>query len=313
MRERAALWANLGAATAAVLLGASVVAVRVAVQEIPPLSLAVLRTGQGSLVLVGVLLLTAPHLLRVPRRSLPLLALLGVILFSLVTVLINAGLRLTEASRGALMLATMPMWSMWLGRVAARERLTARQAGGVVLTFLGVALTLAERGLVLSGDGRALLGDGLMLVTAFLGALYSVLSKRALVRHSAITVTTYTMTIGTLFLVPAAWAEGLWPAIRGLDGSLLGLVLFLGIGGGAAAFFLINWALSRLTPTQVTVYLNLNPMVATLLGALLLAERLTGVFLLSLGAVIGGVFLVNRRARLRTPGIVVAPARGTAP
>ncbi|MGH8935779.1 MAG: DMT family transporter [Acidimicrobiia bacterium] len=313
MRERAALWANLGAATAAVLLGASVVAVRVAVQEIPPLSLAVLRTGQGSLVLVGVLLLTAPHLLRVPRRSLPLLALLGVILFSLVTVLINAGLRLTEASRGALMLATMPMWSMWLGRVAARERLTARQAGGVVLTFLGVALTLAERGLVLSGDGRALLGDGLMLVTAFLGALYSVLSKRALVRHSAITVTTYAMTIGTLFLVPAAWAEGLWPAIRGLDGSLLGLVLFLGIGGGAAAFFLINWALSRLTPTQVTVYLNLNPMVATLLGALLLAERLTGVFLLSLGAVIGGVFLVNRRARLRTPGIVVAPARGTAP
>ncbi|MGH9166772.1 MAG: DMT family transporter [Acidimicrobiia bacterium] len=313
MRERAALWANLGAGTAAVLLGASVVAVRVAVQEIPPLSLAVLRTGQGSLVLVGVLLLTAPHLLRVPPRSLPLLALLGVILFSLVTVLINAGLRLTEASRGALMLATMPMWSMWLGRVAARERLTARQAAGVVLTFLGVALALAERGLVLSGDGRALLGDGLMLVTAFLGALYSVLSKRALVRHSAITVTTYTMTIGTLFLVPAAWAEGLWPAIRGLDGSLLGLVLFLGTGGGAAAFFLINWALSRLTPTQVTVYLNLNPMVATLLGALLLAERLTGVFLLSLGAVIGGVFLVNRRARLRTPGIVVAPARGTAP
>ena len=51
------LAANAGAFVAAVLFGSSVVAVRVAVQEVPPLSLAVLRFGQGGLLLVVVLLL----------------------------------------------------------------------------------------------------------------------------------------------------------------------------------------------------------------------------------------------------------------
>ena len=50
------LRANASAAMAAVLFGGSVVAVRVAVRDVPPVSLAVLRMGQGSLLLVGVLL-----------------------------------------------------------------------------------------------------------------------------------------------------------------------------------------------------------------------------------------------------------------
>jgi hypothetical protein len=111
---RARLGANAAAATAALLFGASVVAVRVAVQDIPPLSLAVLRFGQAALLLVGVLLLAAPARLRVQRRSLPLLVLLGAVLFTLFPVTFNAGLRWTEASRGALMLATLPLWSALL-------------------------------------------------------------------------------------------------------------------------------------------------------------------------------------------------------
>ena len=60
------LAANAGACAAAVLFGSSVVAVRVAVQEVPPLSLAVLRFGQGGLLLVFALLLVgARYLLRI--------------------------------------------------------------------------------------------------------------------------------------------------------------------------------------------------------------------------------------------------------
>ena len=59
-RQPADLRANASAATAAVLFGASVIAVRVAVREIPPVSLAVLRFGLGGLLLVGILLVAAP-------------------------------------------------------------------------------------------------------------------------------------------------------------------------------------------------------------------------------------------------------------
>jgi drug/metabolite transporter (DMT)-like permease len=74
---------------------------------------------------------------------------------------------------------------------------------------------------------------------------------------------------------------------------LLAAVVFLGVPGGAVAFLLWTMALSRLTPTRVAVYVNLNPLVAALLGVLLLAERRSGLFVLGFAAVLGGVLLVN--------------------
>ena len=142
------LAANVGALVAAALFGSSVVAVRVAVQEVPPLSLAVIRFGQGGLLLVLLLLLAgAWDLLRVNWRDLPLLILLGVVLFAVFPVTFNASLRLIEASRGALVLATIPLWSALLARMARSERLAPRQVVGILLTLGGVGLALAERGL----------------------------------------------------------------------------------------------------------------------------------------------------------------------
>ncbi len=118
---------NFAAFLAAGLFGASVVATRVAVQEIPPLNLAVLRFGQGGLILFLCLFIGARDLLKIKRKDLPFLVLLGAILFTFFPVTFNIGLRLTEASRGGLMLATMPIWSAWLARVARKEQLILRQ------------------------------------------------------------------------------------------------------------------------------------------------------------------------------------------
>jgi drug/metabolite transporter (DMT)-like permease len=286
------LRANASAAVAAVLYGASVVAVRVAVQDVPPFSLAVLRFGQGGLVLVGVLLVVAPGLLRARWERLRLFGLLGVVMFALFPLTFNIGLQFTEASRGALMLATMPIWSALLGRIVG-ERLAGRQVVGVVLSVLGIGLAFVEPGRALSGDASSLVGDGLLLLTGLLGALYGLIAKRVLAVDNAATVTTYAMLLGTVLLLPAALVEGMVPAMGRLDGRLLGLVVFLGVPGGAVAFLLWTWALSRLTPTQVAVYVNLNPIVAALLGVMLLAERRSGQFLLGFAAVVIGVLLVN--------------------
>jgi drug/metabolite transporter (DMT)-like permease len=290
---RLGLGTNVGAAVAAVLFGASVVAVRVAVQDIPPLSLAVLRFGLAALLLVGALLMAAPRLLRVERRSLPLLVVLGAVLFALFPLTFNAGLRWTEASRGALMLATMPLWSVWLARRGAGERLSGRQLAGVVVSVLGIALAFVEPGSSLWGGVRTLLGDGLLVLTALLGALYGVLAKRALARDHAVSVTAYAILFGAVLLTPAALAEGLVPAVGRLDGRLLALVVFLGVPGGAVAFLLWTWALRHLTPTQVAVYVNLNPVVAALLGVWLLGERRSIAFIAGFAAVVAGVGLVN--------------------
>jgi drug/metabolite transporter (DMT)-like permease len=290
---RADLGANAGALVAAALFGASVVAVRVAVRDIPPTTLAVFRFGQGAVVLLAGTALIRPGLLRLNRSSIRAAVLLGAIFFSLFPLSFNAGLQFTQASRGALMLATMPIWSMLLARWMIGEHLVARQMLGIGLSLGGVLIVVVERGLILEGDGLALLGDGLVLLTAFWGALYGVLAKRALGREHALTLVSYAMLIGTIFLVPIALGEGLVGELGQLDTSLIRIVLFLGIPGGAIAFGLWTASLARLSPTQVAVYINLNPIVAAILGVLLLSERATPVFLLSFAAVIAGVLLVN--------------------
>ena len=298
-RQPVDLPANASAAMAAVLFGASVVAVRVAVRDVPPVSLAVLRFGQGSLLLAAAVLLVAPELLRVRWERLRLFALLGIVLFGLFPLTFNIGLQYTEASRGAVMLATMPIWSALLGRIAG-ERLAGRQVTGVLLSVVGIGLAFVEPGRAIGGDAMSLFGDGLLLLTGLLGALYGLIAKRILAVDNPAAVTTYAMLFGTVLLLPIGVAEGLVPAVAGLDWQLLGLVVFLGVLGGAAAFFLWTWALSRITPTQVAVYVNLNPIVAALLGIALLGERRSPVFVLGFAAVVIGVLLVNWPGSRRT-------------
>ena len=190
------------------------------------------------------------------------------------------------------MLATMPIWSALLGRIAG-ERLAGRQVIGVGLSVVGIGLAFVEPGRAFGGDLMSLVGDGLLLLTGLLGALYGLIAKRVLAVDHPATLTTYAMLFGAVLLLPVALVEGLVPAVARLDWRLLGLVVFLGVLGWSAAFLLWTWALSRITPTQVAVYVNLNPIVAALLGILLLGERRSPMFVLGFAAVVIGVLLVN--------------------
>jgi drug/metabolite transporter (DMT)-like permease len=291
---------NAAAFIASVLFGASVVATRMAVGSIPPLSLAFLRFGQGGVILLIALLILRPGLLRIKLSDLPYLTLLGAVLFTIFPITFNVSLKYTEASRGALMLATVPLWSAGLARIARSEHLRLRQVGGIILALVGVAVVLAERGLTWQGGSWALVGDLLMLLTAICGAIYGVLAQKMLKKYNALTVTTYAMLIGSCLLIPAAFVEGFSQALTKIDLQTASLIMFLGICGGAVGYFLWTFALAHLTPTQVAVYINLNLMVATILGAALLAEKLTQVFIAGFVAVLIGVLLVNWPTKIVT-------------
>jgi drug/metabolite transporter (DMT)-like permease len=293
--------ASAAAAAAAILFGASVVAVRIAVHDVPPLTLAVLRFGLGSLVLFAGLLAFRRDLLRIDRRDLPYLALLGFIFYTIFPVTFNAGMRYVEASRGALLLATMPLWSVVLARLVVRERLSPRQIAGVVLSIAGVAIVMLDRGTI--GTVNSARGDLLLLTTALLGAIYNVLAKRVLGRYAGLTVTFYAMAIGTLLLAPASLVEHA-PSVTTLSGETLAMLIFLGVFGAAISFSLWTSALSRLSPTQVSVYINVNPLAATLLGATVLHERFSLFFVIGFAAVVAGVIIVNWTAvDTRAPGL----------
>jgi drug/metabolite transporter (DMT)-like permease len=285
--------ANAAACVAAVLFGASVVAVRIAVADVPPLTLALLRFGQGSLVLLAWLALFRRDQLRVARRDLPYLATLGLIFFTIFPYTFNAGLVYVPASRGALLVATMPLWTLVLARFAARDRPSARQIAGVLTSIAGVAIVMLSRG----PAGGSMKGDALLLTTALCGAVYNLLAKRMLARYGGVTVTLYAMLFGSLFLLPLTLLE----RAPSFPSRTIAMVVFLGVFGGALGFALWTSALRRLSPTQVAVYINLNPMAATLLAATVLHEKLSATFVLGFLAVAAGVFVVNYVPRAGTP------------
>src|SRR5262245_16334518 len=256
--------ANAAAAVAAVLFGASVVAVRIAVRDVPPLSLAFLRFGQGALVLLVALLIVGRDRLRLARRDVPYLALLGLLFYAVFPITFNAGLRYIEASRAPLILASMPLWTVVLARRMAHERLTTRQLVGVLISVAGIGIVMADRGV--GHTARSTTGDLLLVVTAVCGAIYNVSAKRVLARYAGITVTFYAMLFGSLFLVPAVVIERGFDLAASSRETIL-LVVFLGVFGGAVAFSMWTSALRWLSPTQVAVYINLNPLAATLLAA----------------------------------------------
>lgn len=291
------LAAHGGQVLASILAGASVVATRAVVQDVPPLSLAVLRFGQGGLLLGVCLVLLAPGMLRVRPQDIRFLVFLGVLLYALFPLCFNAGLRLTEASRGAIILATIPVWTALLAGRIGQEHLSRRQGIGLVLTMIGVSIAVAGRGRLWQGETQMLLGDALILVAALCGAAYSVLAKRAYEHYSALSITAYGMLAGTVILLPAALLEGLVPTTGALTGRSLALVLFLGILGGALLWYLFAFALGKLSPTQVVVYINLNPLTAMILAVAFLDEPVTAPLAMGLAVVLCGVLLVNWPSR----------------
>ena len=289
-RERAV--ANASACIAATLFGASVVAVRIAVRDIPPLTLALFRFGQGAIVLLAGLALFRRDHLRIAPRDLPYLALLGAIFFAVFPTTFNMGMRYEAASRGALLLATMPLWTLVIARLVSRERLNHRQILGVFVSIAGVAVVILQRRAPGTGSVDIVRGDLLLMITALCGAIYNVSAKPMLLKYGGLTVTFYAMSIGSLLLTPALAIERP-PPLATVSAETLWLVAFLGVLGGALAFSLWTSALRKLSPTQVAVYINLNPIAATLLAATVLHEQLSPLFLVGFIGVAAGLMIVN--------------------
>ena len=293
MKLSSAVEGNLAAFVGSCLLGAAVVATRQVVDEIAPLNLAFLRYALGGACLAALVQLFRPGSLQLPRAELPKIAALGVLTYALFPFLFNTSLRYTTASRGAVILALMPLFTAVLGAFARSEQLKPVQWGGVVCSIVGVAAVFAESGLHFADGRSAMIGNALMVAAALVGAVFSVAARPVLMQFGVPPVTAIAMLAGAALLCLPALFGNVTGQVRDAPADTNLLVLYLAIPGGAIAFILVSIALSRLTATQAMLYINLNPLVATILAALLLDERLTWWFAAGFALVVVGLLMAN--------------------
>ena len=275
-------------------LGGSAAAVtRYLAGNADPVTLAILRWGIGFL-----LVLPAALLMRAkwpPRSDWTAVAGLGIVFFGVFFIFYNIALGYTTAARASLALSTLPVQTMAVGALLGIEPLTARKSLGVAIAMFGVFAALAT-GLGAAPPG-AWRGEAIMIGAVLCMAFYNVYSRRFIVRSSALGFLCVGMGAGAAALILVGIISGHVAVLSTFNAAQWTAGIYLGIGGGAAAFILWVMALQRTTPTLVANTMTVNPIAAGLLATQLVGEPITLNLVLGLIAVFAGIWIATSGAR----------------
>ncbi|WP_338699660.1 MULTISPECIES: DMT family transporter [unclassified Bradyrhizobium] len=294
----------LAAVLSSALGGTSIGATRYLVGAIDPLAIGSFRFGIGVLPLLPLALLQRRSW--PPRRDWPGVAGLGLLFFAAFPILFNASLIFTTAARGALALSTLPLLTMLVGAALGAEPLTARKTTGVLVTILGVSLALLS-GLATAPVG-AWRGDLLMVAAALCMALYSIWSKPFIRRSGPIPFTTLAMAAGAAVLITASLVRGSFAPVTDFGAPQWFGAIYLGAFGAALTFYLWAFALERTTPTRVAISVTVNPIAASLVGAVLLGEPLSWNLIAGIVTVFAGIWIATTQTQqAHAIGPAVAP------
>jgi len=285
-----------------ILTGTASVSTRYLVSVLDPVDIAFLRYFLGGLALLPLFFLFRTRSLN--KVLLVKIAGLGVLFFALFPFLFSWGFVYTTAARGALVLATMPIWTMLISKAIGHERVTVLSLMATGLTLLGLTIALSDKLLVFSGNTVLFKGELIMLLTAFVGAIYAIISRHILRQVPSSTMTPVAMMTGCLCLLPFTIANGIDVHVMALSPLQLWLMVYLGIVAGGIAFFLFNWALNKSTATFTTLFVALNPITAIFLGNIFLGEVIKYNFIVGVLVVFAGLGLaVKSQIHDHYPGI----------
>ncbi|MSO49101.1 MAG: EamA family transporter [Acidobacteria bacterium] len=264
---------NAWIAWAAVCLiwGTTYLAIKIALETIPPFLMGGIRYLIGGSILAVWVLARGQAL--PPPREWGRLALLGFLMIALG----NGGVVWAEqylaSGLTAVVIATSPFWMVaidtWL---PGADRLSARQWGGLFIGFLGIVM-LVWPDISLGGvTGRGVVLGVLSVQVACIGwAIASAYTRRHSMSRNVLGVAAVQMFFGGLFMTLAGTAMGEWPHLTFSSRTLASLV-YLTLAGSVIAFAAYSYALRHLPIATVSLYTYVNPVIAVALGTLLLGE-----------------------------------------
>jgi drug/metabolite transporter (DMT)-like permease len=205
-----------------------------------------------------------------------------------------SGLKTVEAGRAALIIALNPVAIALGATLFLNDPLRPRQG-------LGIGLSLIGAGVVISGGNplallRGQVGRGELLILGCVVSwmIYTLLGKRVMRKLSPFAATTYACGVGALLLLGPALGDGLLTVIPTASPTAWASILYLGILGSAVGFSWYYDGLRQIGPAQAGVFINLVPVFAILLAAIVLKETPTPALLVGGLLVMAGVVLTNR-------------------
>lgn len=267
--------------------------IKLGVSDVPPFAFAATR------LLIALTILAPIAFFRRARQALTsqdrrLIARTGIMLFAVNYALLYWGAQFIGSGLMAVLQAITPACALVVSQwYLADERITVAKSAGLALGLIGVGIIFADE-LHLSGRHAAI-----ACVTVAAAAFF-VAWGYVLVRAHPRPLPTTTLMAGQIaagagpLLLISVVVEGN-PFAAHWTSSAVGAVLYLALGGSLLAFWLNYWLMARIGPTRMLLTSILEPLLAVILGAVVLDERLTSRIAVGGVLVLASVALVMKR------------------
>jgi drug/metabolite transporter (DMT)-like permease len=274
--------------------GANFSAIKYALRDFPEVSFNAMRLVlAGAVFLVAILRLQRqsaagerppqPRLTRREWATLVMLAVVGTVLYQLFFL---AGLARTSVANSALMFGCTPVAVAIMSSVAGHERLTAARWAGAALSLAGIYALVGHRAEL---SAASFVGDLLVFCGMLCWSLYSVAAQPMLRQHSPLVVTGWAMMIGAVLYGIVAFPSLIatdWARISALSWLLMAASSLLAL---AVSYMIWYTAVQTIGSARTAVYSNLTPIVAMVVAAIWLGERITGQQLLGAALILSGI------------------------
>ena len=282
---------HLALITVQILFGIWPIFGKIVLRSMSSTSLVALRLA-GAALLFAVLQRRLRPLLRMPLKDIVLLtacSLLGIVGNQFLFV---KGLSLTTVINVEILSTTIPVYALATSILLGYERGSRKTLIGVLLSAAGVLYLVNPLHADLSGHST--LGNVLILTNSFLYALYLVISKNLVERYGALNVVTWIFLVGSLITVPVGIYSLQRENLAAISATVWIAVAFIIIFPTVTAYYLNAWALTRVPPSLVAIYIYLQPLIAFGFAPLILGESWSWRTIVAAVMIFGGVALVTR-------------------
>lgn len=199
------------------------------------------------------------------------------------------GTKLSDAHTGALITSATPAFMILFARVFLHEKFSVQKAVALITATCGVLVVIGGKGHI----GSYFWGSIILVGAALTWALMSVFVKMASKTLSTLTMTTHAVLFALLFTTPLMMLELHTTPITHVNFIIIIGILYLGIISTAGAFFLWNKGLELMDAGIGSLFFFFQPVVGTLLGWLILNEKLNVHFYLGGTLVLIGVIMAT--------------------
>jgi drug/metabolite transporter (DMT)-like permease len=290
----------LAATFVTALWGLSFVSTKTLLGHIAPIQVAFLRHLLATCSIWLAVAFARPPL-RVHESDLPRMVAASLIGIPVYFYFENTALLYIPAALASIVTASSPAMTAVIESRVKKRGLSPAGWAGILLSAAGVAFVVTGDATQALQNANYFRGISMVLISSLAWAVYTVLNGPLVRKYGALATNAHQISLATAVLAIMAIPGGM-PGVSVIARPQVAFNLaYLGIACSFLAYVLYLFALRRLGPTLVSVFINLVPVFGVAGSAVILGERLTGAQLLGGAGVVVGIFVVERSQRKAGP------------